>query len=201
MAEEHSGLSSESHACPPLSSPAERLQGQSLPLRHWALTHLPLGYPASCRLCGPAVIRAMCRVGRGRPLGICSYRPKKPSAAGHIFLGLSTPAVLYQGSTRCTMALLTSRGSAPDSGLVLVSHQEPWINRGGFSSVLPQDRHHAVGRAPLRHLLPVVGLLKQGPKKNAENISLSPLSPKLSTEESCPDDRASKQKRFLLLTL
>lgn len=194
MAEEHSGLSSESHTCPPLSSPAERLQGQSLPLRHWALTHLPLQYPASCRLCGPAVMQAMCRVGRGRPLGICSYRPKNHQQ-------LATSSLVCPPQLSYTMAPLTSRGSAPDSGLVLVSHQEPWINRGGFSSVLPQDRHHAVGRAPLRHLLPVVGLLKQGPKKNAENISLSPLSPKLSTEESCPDDRASKQKRFLLLTL
>lgn len=27
-------------------------------------------------------------------------------------------------------------------GLVLLAHQEPWVNRGGFSLVLPQDRHH-----------------------------------------------------------
>lgn len=38
VAEEHSGLSSEIHACPLLFSQAERLQGQFLPLRHWALT-------------------------------------------------------------------------------------------------------------------------------------------------------------------
>lgn len=49
VAEEHSGLSSEIRARPLLFSQAERLQGQSLPLRHWALTctHIvtPLLYP------------------------------------------------------------------------------------------------------------------------------------------------------------
>lgn len=34
-------------------------------------------------------------------------------------------------------------------GRVLLANQEPWVNRGGFSSVLPQDRQHAVGRALL----------------------------------------------------
>lgn len=46
-----------------------------------------------------------------------------------------------------TTAPLTSSGVSAGHGLVLLAHQEPWVNRGGFSLVLPQDRHHAAGRA------------------------------------------------------
>lgn len=45
VAEEHSGLSSDFHACPLLFSQAERLHGQSLPLRHWALTCTHIANP------------------------------------------------------------------------------------------------------------------------------------------------------------
>lgn len=45
MAEEHSGLSSEIHACPPLFSQAEKLRVQSRPLRHWALTRTHITNP------------------------------------------------------------------------------------------------------------------------------------------------------------
>lgn len=71
------------------------------------------------------------------------------------------------------MTLATSTGSC----LVQLAHQESWVNKGGSSSVHPQDRHHAVRIALFCYLLPVVvvGLLKQGPKMNKENIPLSPV--------------------------
>lgn len=46
-AEEHSGLSSEIHTCPLLFSQAERLQDQSLPLKHRALTCTHITNPPS----------------------------------------------------------------------------------------------------------------------------------------------------------
>lgn len=186
VAEEHSGLSSDFHAFPLLFRQAERLHGQSLPLRHWALTCTHIANP----LLHSNRLQALLYYCEG-VLWVYSLiaqkkqQQKKTTAAGSSFLVF--PSTLSCCRFTLKIHMMHHHGSvelvwvSTGSGLVLLAHQEPWINRGGFASVLPQVRHHAVGRALFRYLFPVVvvlvGLSKQGPKMNSENISLSPVSP------------------------
>lgn len=159
MAEEHSGLSSDVHACPLLFRQAERLRGQSLPLTRLALTLQVLltlwCIPTRCRRCCTTVRASLWVHGLIAP-------PKKPrTAAGS--RSLVFPFML--SCCRFTLKIhMMNRSSvelvwvSTGSGLVLLAHLEPWINRGGLASVLPQVRHHAVGRALHRYLFPVVVL-------------------------------------------
>lgn len=64
--------------CPLLCSQAERLHGQSLPLRHWALTCTHSSNPL-LPTCSAALLW-------GRPLGTRFYSPNKTTTAGSSFL-------------------------------------------------------------------------------------------------------------------
>lgn len=154
MAEEHSGLSSDLHARPLLFRQAERLRGQSLPLTRLALAlHVLLTLwciPTRCRRCCTTVRASLWVHGLIAP----------PKTQNRSWFSLF-PFML--SCCRFTLKIhMMNRSSvelvwvSTGSGLVLLAHLEPWINRGGLASVLPQVRHHAVGRALHRYLFPVV---------------------------------------------
>lgn len=90
----------------------------------------------------------------GRPLCLGSHIPPlKNKKQPWLVLALrsvnssSLAGHLQWISSWSTTAQLSWFGSAPDADLVILAQREPWINRGGVTSVLPQDRHHVLGRA------------------------------------------------------
>lgn len=189
VAEEHSGLSSEIHACPLLFSQAERPQGQSLPLRHWALTctHItnPLLYfqPAA-RSVALLFSEAWCSVHREGILWVYGLKAPKPSAAGSSFLVCPSQLSCFRYTLKIHMMHRDSvdflRVSA-GLGLVLLAHQEPWVNRGGEASPKSSLR---TGTTLLGELFSDTSsqwwwwvYSSRDQKTNSENISLSPVSP------------------------
>lgn len=137
VAEEHSGLSSGIRACPLLFSKAERLQDQSLPLRR-AHTHR---YPSAVFQPAAGSVAqlfssAWCSVNREGVLWVYGLIAPNPSAAGSSF-----PVCPSQPSRfRYTLKIQMMHHSSVDIFwvsaalcLVLLAHQEPWVNRGGFS--------------------------------------------------------------------
>lgn len=85
---------------------------------------------------------------------------------------------------------------------VLLAHREPGTYKGRFTSVVHQDSHHIVGRAPLTP--PPCGVrgvsIKTGTKNELRKYISLPCC--AVTEELCPRvSKQKKKKRFLLLAL
>lgn len=138
----------------------------------------------------------------------CSSPSVQPGSEAVVFLSDTSgprPAHCRLGWARCSTnralnhqwrRLKMHRGSFH---LIWVGAGLTWpdpASTGSVSSGLPLDRHQAAGRAPLWSILPVAaGIEAGGQKLKAENKSLfPPVSLQRSTEELCPDIRASKQK-------
>lgn len=103
--------------------------------------------PTCCRLCR-TTSSAWCSVNREGVLWVNGLIAPNPSVAGSSFLVCPSQQSCFRYTLKSHMMHHSSIDifwvSAALS-LVLLADQEPWVNRGGFSSVLSQDRHHAFG--------------------------------------------------------